>query len=167
MDTLEHYLTAEDADPIDIVETLASHHAWDFDRVADNQIAMGIEGSWQTYSLSLAWSPHDETLRLVCTFELDIPAERRPAVLEVIDGANDTLWSGSFTTWPEHNMIVFRYGLNLAGDASASGTQIDDMIAAAIEACERYYPAFQISLEDGACPQQALGIAMSQAYGRA
>ena len=167
MDTLEHYLTAVDADPIDIVEGIASHHAWDFDRIADNQIAMGIEGTWQTYSLSLAWSASDETLRLVCTFELDISALRRAAVLEVIDGANDRIWCGSFTTWPEQNMIVFRYGLNLAGDASASGTQIDDMIAAAVEACERYYPAFQLVLEDDACPQQALGIAISEAYGRA
>ncbi|MEL7275597.1 MAG: YbjN domain-containing protein, partial [Pseudomonadota bacterium] len=56
METLEQYLTGEDADPIDIVETLATHNSWDFDRVADNQIAMAIEGSWQTYSLSLAWS---------------------------------------------------------------------------------------------------------------
>lgn len=167
MDTLEQYLTAEDADPIDIVETLASHHAWDFDRVADNQIAMGIEGAWQTYSLSLAWSPYDETLRLVCTFELDIPAQRRREMLEIIDGANDRIWSGSFTTWPEQNMIVFRYGLNLSGGASATGNQIDDMIAAAIDACERYYPAFQLCLEDGTGAQQALGIAISQAYGRA
>ncbi|WP_316015244.1 YbjN domain-containing protein [Roseobacter sp. HKCCA0434] len=167
MTTLDHYLTAEDADPIDIVETLASHRDWDFDRVADNQIAMGIEGTWQTYSLSLAWSPYDETLRLVCTFEMEIPDDRRPAVLEVIDGANDCIWNGSFTTWPDQNMIVFRYGLNLAGGASASGAQIDDMIAAAIHACERYLPAFRLSLEADACPQAALGIAMSEAYGRA
>ena len=167
MDTLEHYLTAEDADPIDIVESLASHRAWDFDRVADNQIAMGIEGTWQTYSLSLAWSPCDETLRLVCTFEMELTPDSRARMLEVIDGANDTLWSGSFTTWPEQNMIVFRYGLTLAGGASASGAQIDEMIAAAVEACERYLPAFRLCQEDGASPQQALGIAIAEAYGRA
>ena len=167
MDTLEHYLTAEDADPIDIVESLASHRAWDFDRVADNQIAMGIEGTWQTYSLSLAWSPFDETLRLVCTFEMDLSGGRRARMLEVIDGANDCLWSGGFTSWPEQNMIVFRYGLNLAGGASATGAQIDEMIAAAVEACERYFPAFQLCLEDDTLPQEALGIAISEAYGRA
>ncbi len=167
MDTLEQYLTAEDADPIDIVETLASHRAWDFDRVADNQIAMAIEGSWQTYSLSLAWSPYDETLRLVCTFELDPPKRKRAALLDCIDKANDCIWSGAFTTWPEQKMLVFRYGLNLAGGITASGTQIDDMIAAAVDACERFYPAFQLCVRGDASPQEALGIAMSEAYGRA
>ncbi|SOH94171.1 hypothetical protein SAMN06273572_103200 [Monaibacterium marinum] len=167
MDTLEHYLTSEDADPIDIVETLAAHKAWEFDRITDNQIAMEIEGAWHTYSLSLAWSAHDETLRLVCTFDLDVDATRREQVLELIDGANDRIWLGNFTTWSEQGLIVFRYGLNLAGGASASGTQINDMIATAVGACEQYYPAFQLCLEDGACAQQALGIAMSQAYGRA
>ncbi|RED11858.1 YbjN domain-containing protein [Pontivivens insulae] len=167
MDTLEQYLTAEDADPIDIVETLASHNAWDFDRVAENQIAMGIEGTWQTYSLSLAWSPYDETLRLVCTFDIEVAADARAALLEAIDGANDCIWSGSFTTWPEQKMIVFRYGLNLAGGASASGAQIDEMIASAVEACERFYPAFQLAVHGDGTPQEALGIAMTEAYGRA
>lgn len=167
MDTLEHLLSAEDADPIDIVETLAAHKSWEFDRITENQIAMEIEGTWHIYSLSLAWSAYDETLRLVCTFDLDIPSNRRAQILELIDGANDRIWLGNFTTWAEQGLIVFRYGLNLVGGAVATGTQINDMIATAVEACEQYYPAFQLCLEDGATAQQALGIAMSQAYGRA
>ena len=35
----EEYLN-DDIHPIDIVETLAEHHDWDFDRVAEDQIAM-------------------------------------------------------------------------------------------------------------------------------
>jgi hypothetical protein len=62
--------------PIDIVETLAEHHAWEFDRVTDDQIAMAVEGQWRTYSLTLAWSDADETLRLICTFEME-PARRQ------------------------------------------------------------------------------------------
>ena len=46
----------DDLHPIDIVETLAEHHAWEFDRVTDDQIAMAVEGQWRTYSLTLAWS---------------------------------------------------------------------------------------------------------------
>ena len=167
METLEQYLTGEDADPIDIVETLATHNSWDFDRVADNQIAMAIEGSWQPYSLSLAWSPYDETLRLICTFEMDPPAEKRAALLEALDGANDRIWTGGFTSWPDQKLLVFRYGLNLCGGATATGTQIDDMIAAAVDACERFYPAFQLACWGDATPAEALGIAFTEAYGRA
>ena len=42
----EDYLVSEDLHPIDIVETLAEHHAWEFDRVADDQIAMAIPGGY-------------------------------------------------------------------------------------------------------------------------
>ncbi|MGB0498791.1 MAG: YbjN domain-containing protein [Rubricella sp.] len=167
MSTLEHYLGQDDIDPIDIVETLAHHNAWEFDRVADNQIAMTIEGQWQTYNLSLAWSGADETLRLVCTFDLDPPENRRAELLATIDGANDRIWCGSFTTWSPQKMIVFRYGLTLAGGAGATGWQIDDMIARAVDACERFYPAFQLACRGESSPEEALDIALTEAYGRA
>ena len=41
----ENYLGADDLHPIDVVETLAEHYEWDFDRVAEDQIAMVVEGS--------------------------------------------------------------------------------------------------------------------------
>ncbi len=76
MSLSEDYLTTEDLHPIDIVETLAEHHEWEFDRVTDDQIAMAVEGQWRTYSLTLAWSAQDETLRLICTFEMEPPEDR-------------------------------------------------------------------------------------------
>jgi hypothetical protein len=50
MSLSESYLSTEDLHPIDIVETLAESHDWDFDRVTDDQIAMAVEGQWRTYS---------------------------------------------------------------------------------------------------------------------
>jgi hypothetical protein len=66
--TLSEQYVEEDIHPIDIVENLATYHEWDFDRIADDQIAMAVAGQWRTYSLTLAWSAFDETLRLICTF---------------------------------------------------------------------------------------------------
>ena len=48
MSLTEDYASMEDLHPIDIVETLAEHHAWEFDRVTDDQIAMAVEGQWRT-----------------------------------------------------------------------------------------------------------------------
>ncbi|MXU64214.1 type III secretion system chaperone family protein [Oceanomicrobium pacificus] len=167
MASVEHYLNSEDLHPIDIVETLAEHHEWDFDRVADDQIAMAIEGSWRTYSLSLAWSAYDETLRLICTFDMDPPAEKLALLYEALDRANDKCWTGAFTLWREQKLMVYRYGLNLCGGASASATQIDDMVRAAVLACERFYPAFQLVCWGDESPADAMGVAMNEAYGRA
>ena len=58
----------EDLHPIDLVEHIAEHHAWEFDRIHDDQIAMAVVGQWRSYAITLAWSAYDQTLRLICTF---------------------------------------------------------------------------------------------------
>ena len=75
----EQYLE-DDIHPIDIVEDLAAHHDWEFDRISDEQIAMAVEGQWRTYQVTLAWSAYDETLRLICTFEMEPPEDKLPAL---------------------------------------------------------------------------------------
>ena len=53
---LSEHIFQDDIHPIDIVEHIAEHHDWDFDRIGDDQIAMAVEGQWRTYSITLAWS---------------------------------------------------------------------------------------------------------------
>ena len=45
---LSEQFTTEDLHPIDIVEHLAESQDWEFDRIADDQIAMAIEAQWRT-----------------------------------------------------------------------------------------------------------------------
>lgn len=167
MSIVERDFTSEELHPIDIVEALAEERSWDFDRIADDQIAMAIEGVWRTYSVTLAWSAREETLRLICAFELSPPARRMNALCRIMALANEKCWSGAFVLWPEQKLMVYRYGLNLTGGAQAGAAQINDMLRAAVAASERFYPAFQLVVWGGETPEKALGIAMSEAYGRA
>lgn len=167
MSLSEDFLLSDDLHPIDIVETLAEHHEWDFDRVTEDQIAMAVEGQWRTYSLTLAWSPQDETLRLICTFEMEPPAHRMGELYEVLNRINDQVWSGAFTYWAEQRMMVWRYGLVLAGGQVAGPEQIDKMIGTAVIAAERFYPAFQLVGWGEQTPEQAMKVAIAEAYGRA
>ena len=167
MSVSESFLHTDDLHPIDIVETLAAHHDWDFDRVTDDQIAMAVEGQWRTYSITLAWSPYDETLRLICTFEMDPPEERVPALYDTLNRTNDMVWSGAFTYWREQRLMVWRYGLSLAGGQIAGAEQIDRMITEAVTSAERFYPAFQLVCWGNDSPEKALEMAMGQAFGRA
>ena len=138
MSLSDDYLFSDDIHPIDIVENLAAQHAWEFDRVTDDQIAMAVEGQWRTYSLTLAWSEQDETLRLICTFEMEPPLEKMAALYEVLNRCNDMVWTGAFTYWSEQKLMVWRYGLCLAGGQIAGSEQIDRLIAAAVTAAERF-----------------------------
>lgn len=166
MSLSEDYLS-EDIHPIDIVETLAQSHAWEFDRVTDDQIAMAVEGQWRTYSLTLAWSAQDETLRLICTFEMEPPLETMPQIYDLMNRCNDLVWTGAFTYWAEQKLMVWRYGLCLSGGQVAGAAQIDHLISSAVTAAERFYPAFQLVAWGGQAPVEAMKIAMAEAYGRA
>lgn len=167
MAIVERDFNTEDLHPIDIVESLAEERSWDFDRIADDQIAMAIEGAWSTYSVTLAWSAREETLRLICAFEMAPGAKRMSAFYKLMALTNDKCWTGAFVHWPEQKLLVYRYSLNLAGGASANPEQIQDMLRVAVLACERFYPAFQLVAFGSEAPEKALGIAMSEAYGRA
>lgn len=160
-------LLTDDTHPIDMVETLAAHRAWEFDRVGDDQIAMAVEGQWRSYSMTLAWSGADETLRLICTFEMEPPEARLPQLHEIINAANDLCWSGGFTYWAAQRLMVWRYGLLLSGEQIAAPEQIEQMIRSAIAACERFYPAFQLVAWADRRPEDALKLAIAQGYGRA
>ena len=163
----EDFLSGDDLHPIDMVETLAEHHAWEFDRVTEDQIAMAVEGQWRTYSLTLAWNAQDETLRLICTFEMQPPENRLSALYDVLNRCNDMVWTGAFTWWDEQKLMVWRYGLLLSGGQMANADQIDDLIGSAVMACERFYPAFQMVTWGDNAPEKAMNVAIAEAYGRA
>ena len=84
MDIVERFFDNEDGDPIDIVETLAEHYDWDFDRITEDQIAVAIEGRWRTYAVTLSWCSFDESLRIICSFEMSPPEEKITKLLSFI-----------------------------------------------------------------------------------
>ena len=153
--------------PIDIVEHLAEHHEWEFDRIEENQIAMAVQGQWRTYSITLAWSGFDETLRLICSFEMEPPNEKLKDLYETLNVANDRCWTGAFTFWEKQKLMVYRYGLVLAGGQIATAEQIDTMISSAVLTSEKYYPAFQLVVYDNQSPDSAMQVAIAEAYGHA
>jgi hypothetical protein len=167
MSLSEESLHSDDLHPIDIVEHIAEVHSWDFDRIADDQIAMAVVGQWKTYSITLAWSGYDETLKLLCTFEMEPPEDRIAELHDTLNRVNDACWTGAFTYWHEQKLMVYRYGLLLTGGQMALPEQIDRMIATAVAAAERYYPAFQLATWGKRTAENAIQVAIAQGYGRA
>ncbi len=165
--TLSEQFQTEELHPIDIVEHLAEHNEWDFDRITDDQIAMAVQGQWRTYSVTLAWSDYDETLRMICTFEMEPPTERMATLHEGLNLVNDQCWAGAFSYWEAQKLMVYKYGLILAGGNVATAEQIDTMVTAAVLSAERYYPAFQLMSWTDKTADEALQVAIAEAYGRA
>ncbi len=164
---LSEQFLEEDLHPIDIVEHIAEVRDWSFERIADDQIAMAVDGQWKTYSITLAWSAYDETLRLVCSYEAQPPKEKLPQLYEALNGVNDECWAGAFTYWEKQQLMIYRYGLVLTGGQVASPDQIDTMIRNAVQNAERFYPAFQLVVWGERTVKDAMQVAIAEAYGRA
>lgn len=169
--TTEHDFLSAEIHPIDMVETLATAAEWEFERIDEDRIAMAVEGAWQFYSLNLDWSGRDDTLRLVCSFEMKAAEDRDDGafggIFELLNMINDRIWAGSFVFWPDQRLMAFRYGLTLAGGATATPEQIETMVLNALGHAERFYPAFQLVGWAGKTAREAFGIAIDEAYGTA
>lgn len=167
MAVIEQHGAAADLHPIDIVESIAARSQWDFDRVGENEIAVAVEGVWRTYSLSLAWTAHDDLLRLLCTFEFAPPGERLAEIHRLLNLINDRLWGGAFVHWGDQGLVAYRGGLTLAGGAQATPEQVAAMLRAAVGLCERFHPAFQLVGWTEETAERALDVAIGEAYGTA
>jgi hypothetical protein len=153
--------------PLDLVEQIVAANDWVFDRPSDEEIAMQIPGRWCEYEVFCAWSAGEEAIHLMLALDIRVPKERRAAVHELLALVNDKLWLGHFALWAEENLVVYRNGLPLRGASGPSPEQIEDLIATAIDECERFYPAFQYVIWAGRPPAEAVQAALIETVGQA
>jgi hypothetical protein len=98
---------------------------------------------------------------------MEPPENRVGELYDVLNRCNDMVWTGAFTWWAEQKLMVWRYGLLLSGGQIAGPEQIDRLIASAVMASERFYPAFQMVAWADHSPADAMKVAIAEAYGRA
>jgi hypothetical protein len=62
---------------------------------------------------------------------------------------------------------MYRYALLLAGGVEASRQQCQALLGAALDACERYYQAFQFVVWAGKTAREAISASMFETSGEA
>jgi hypothetical protein len=158
---------AQTENPVDLVERLAVHKQWSFDREEEDEISIVVTGSWSDYNLAFTWLPELEALHLACAFDLKVPLARRNESLGLISMINEQLWIGHFDIWPQDGVIMFRHALLLGGGASLNAQQCEAALTHAVYSCERYYQAFQFVIWAGKTGREALETAMIETQGEA
>jgi hypothetical protein len=153
--------------PVDIVEEVAAHRHWHFERSGHDEISISIAGNWTDYEASFTWLEVVESLHLGCAFDLRVPDARRAEVTKLIAAINEQMWVGHFDLWSEENVVMFRYSLLLAGAQRASADQCEAALRIAVAACERYYQAFQFVVWAGKSAREALDATMFDTAGQA
>jgi hypothetical protein len=153
--------------PLDVVERLATGNDWSFERAGDDEITILVTGRWTDYQLSYTWMGDIEALHLACAFDLKLPERRRTEAQALITLINEQLWVGHFDLWIKEGMVMYRHALVLAGGVAASGRQCEALLSTALDACERYFTAFQFVVWAGKDAKEALAAAMFDTSGEA
>lgn len=153
--------------PLDVFERLAAHHDWTFDRAGANELSISADGDWAQYHVAFTWIDDVEALHVACAFDLKVPERRRAELLQLVSLVNEQMWVGHFDLWSSENVVMFRHALLLAGGAEPTAGQCEMMLNVAVEACDRYYQAFQFVLWAGKSPREALDSVLFETEGEA
>lgn len=152
--------------PVDLVEAIASTHDWAFERSAEDELSLCVAGTWSDYQISLNWRDDLEALHLACAVDLKVSDSRLSEVYRLLATINEQLWIGHFDLWRTESLLLFRHGLMLNG-ADPTERQCEALIHSALEACERYFQAFQFVIWAGKSAEESLATTMFETEGQA
>jgi hypothetical protein len=154
-------------DPLDVVENVLSAENLPFDRTEDGDLAFALTGDWKDYELWFAWRPEGDCLQLCCSLDLRANKVKRGQAYELLSLVNQRVWMGHFEVWPEDGEVVFRHSMALPHGERPTLAQAASMIDAAVEASDRFYPAFDFLIRGARNPSDAMAACMFETVGRA
>ena len=154
-------------DPLDVVERVLSAENLTFDRTEDGDLAFTLAGDWKDYELWFAWRPEVDCLQLCLSLDMQANKTLRPAAYELLSLINQRIWLGHFEVWADDGEIVFRHALSLPHGERPTLAQAAAMIDAAVEAADRFYPAFDFLLKGAKSPDEAMAACMFETVGQA
>lgn len=155
------------AHPVDVIEAVAALHDWNFDRADDDEITVCVIGKWAEYNVSFSWMPEIESLHIASSFDLKVNNGRHDEVVRLLALINEQMLCGHFDLWSKEGLVIYRQSLLLAGGALPNSEQVKSMLGSALDACERYFQAFQFVLWAGRDAKEALTFVMFETEGEA
>jgi hypothetical protein len=154
------------SDPLDVVEHVLAAENLPFDRTEDGDLAFSLGGDWKDYELWFAWRPEADCLQLCLSMDLTVAKEQRASAYELIAQVNPRVWLGHFELW-EDGEIIFRHGMALMTNEQPSLAQAAAMIDVAVEAADRFFPAFDFLAKGNKSPSEAIAACMFETMGEA
>ena len=154
-------------DPLDVVERVLSAENLTFERTEDGDLAFALSGDWKDYELWFAWRPEADCLQLCLSLDMQADKSRRADSFELLSLINQRIWLGHFEVWADDGEVVFRHALSVPHGERPTLAQAASMIDAAMEAADRFYPAFDFLLAGGKAPDEAMAACMFETAGQA
>ena len=108
-----------------------------------------LAGDWKDYELWFAWRPEADCLQLCLSIDRRAEKARHADACDLTNLVNQRVWVGHFEVWSDDGEVVFRHAMALPEGERPTLAQAASMIDAAMEAADRFYPAFDFLLAGG------------------
>lgn len=167
------YLDDEDEcvtieDPIDLAEAVLSGDSrFAVERGESGDLSFTFKAAWCQVTGFLGWREELPAVLLTVAFDLAAEEDMRDKTARLVAMINENLWLGHFDMWSEDGSIVFRHSIPMVGRMELATGEIHALLAATMDAADRFYPAFDHVLRWGRTPEQALEAAMFETAGEA
>jgi hypothetical protein len=153
---------------MDIVEAvLQDDDRFASERAEDGDVQFGFRGAWCEAVGYFSWREELPAMLFTVSFGLVAEEARRKDAAHLIALINENLWLGHFDLWAEDGAIVFRHALPMIGRSEIAPGEVQGLLAAAMDAADRFYPAFCFLLNDGKSAEDAAFAALFETAGEA
>ena len=167
MTALSVDISVEFGNPLDVIEKAAFERDIPFDRVDSGEVHLNVKGGWRDAVLWFAWRPEFRTLQMGATLDLKAQSGKFDDASRLVALVNENLWIGHFDLWSDDGSIVYRHAVVLSRGCELEDEQVEVLIKNAIDAYERFYPAFNFLVWAGKSPREALDAALFETVGNA
>ncbi|MDX2237903.1 MAG: YbjN domain-containing protein [Hyphomonadaceae bacterium] len=158
----------DSADPLDVVEAIvASDDRFAVERADDGDVQFSFDGPWAGAAGYFSFREELPALLFTLGFDLRAPMSRLGDATRLAALINENLWLGHFDVWSDDGSVIFRHSLPMIGRDEISMGEIQALLAAALDAADRFYPAFAYLFESGRSPEDAAKAAMFETAGEA
>lgn len=156
-----------EGDPLEMLEITARRAEMETQRVDETELHASLPGSWRELVLWFAWRVEAQVVQLAAPLEMRVPVAREAEVLRLMAIINERLWLGHFDMWQEDRGLVYRNSVVLPDGQGLEHSQADIVIRGALDAFERFYPAFNYVIWGDKSAEEALTASICETAGSA
>ena len=155
-------------DPLDTVEVvIAGDERFKCTRAEDGDVHFSIKCPWGEIVGYFSYREELPALLFTLGFDIQAPPSRLIEAVRLAGMINENLWLGHFDVWSDDGSIVFRHAMPMIGRDDISVGEVQAMLAAALDAAERFQPAFHFLILGDMTAEKASQAALFETCGEA
>ncbi len=165
MPSLFDTLHRDAPNPLDNIEDILNANDWSFNRMADNELSVRLNGKYCLYHLAFVWQADMRALQVSVQYDMPIHAKNYGKAAQVLMNINENTWMGHFEIDSDHHIPSYRYTSLINPENKHSYDQLENIVDIALAQCEGNYAAFNLLTAENAANDETLPLALMQTQG--